>query len=82
MDQKRLFIADYLTRSFSIVDLCARYGISRPTGYKWSGRFVEQGYPGLKELSRRPENCPLRSGGFCGSWAQASGICVTARSRG
>jgi len=29
MDQKRLFIADYLTRSFTIVELCDRYGIGR-----------------------------------------------------
>jgi transposase InsO family protein len=61
MDQKRLFIADYLTRSFSIVELCSRYGISRPTGYKWIGRFLEHGYPGLQERSRRPADCPHRT---------------------
>ena len=42
MDQKRLFIADYLTRSFTIVELCERYGVSRPTGYKWIRRFLNQ----------------------------------------
>ena len=53
MDQKRLFIADYLTRSFTIVELCDRYGISRPTAYKWIRRFLNYGYTGLEELPRR-----------------------------
>ena len=58
MDQKRLFIADYLARSFTIAELCERYGVSRPTGYKWIARFVESGSAGLEELSRRPRHCP------------------------
>lgn len=58
MDQKRLFIADYLTGSFPIVELCHRYGISRPTGYKWTDRFLEDGHAGLEERSRRPASCP------------------------
>ena len=61
MDQKRLFIADYLSRSFSIVELCERYGISRPTAYKWIQRFMERGYTGLEELPRRPNRCPHRT---------------------
>ena len=61
MDQKRLLIADYLSRSFTIVELCERYGVSRPTGYKWIRRFVISGYPGLEELPRRPSRCPHRT---------------------
>ena len=61
MDHKHLFITDYLTRSFSVSELCARFGISRPTGYKWIGRFLEQGHPGLEELSRRALSCPHRT---------------------
>ena len=61
MDQKRLFIADYLTRSFTIVELCERYGVSRPTGYKWIDRFLNYGYAGLDELPRRPTRCPHRT---------------------
>ena len=61
MDQKRLFIADYLTRSFTIVDLCDRFGISRPTAYKWIQRFLNRGYEGLDELPRRPSRCPHRT---------------------
>src|SRR5262245_11074181 len=61
MDQKRLFVADYLTRSFTIVELCLRYGISRPTAYKWIQRFLNRGYQGLDELPRRPTRCPHRT---------------------
>ncbi len=57
MDQKRLFIQDYIKGSFTMAELCRRYGISRPTGYKWVKRFEEEGFPGLGERSRRPEGC-------------------------
>ena len=39
MDQKRLFIKDYLRDTFAMAELCRRYGISRPTGYKWIDRL-------------------------------------------
>lgn len=61
MDQKRLFVADYLSRSFTIVELCERYGVSRPTAYKWIRRFLDRGYSGLDELPRRPNRCPHRT---------------------
>jgi transposase InsO family protein len=35
-------------------ELCREYGISAKTGYKWRERFVQHGWAGLKELSRRP----------------------------
>jgi putative transposase len=54
MDQKRLFIRDYVRGSFTMAELCRRYGISRPTGYKWIERFESEGLPGLEERSRRP----------------------------
>ncbi len=57
MDQKRLFIRDYVRGSFTMAELCRRYGISRPSGYKWVDRFEAKGFPGLEERSRRPEGC-------------------------
>ena len=57
LDQKRLFIADHQRGSFSMAELCRRYGVSRPTGYKWLQRFEEEGPPGLRERSRRPRGC-------------------------
>jgi transposase InsO family protein len=34
-----------------VSDLCALYGISRKTGYKWIERYIEHGPDGLMELS-------------------------------
>jgi putative transposase len=39
-------------------ELCRAYGISTKTGYKWRERFLERGYQGLEELSRRPHSHP------------------------
>ena len=54
MQQKVLFIADYLRHTSSMAELCAYYGISRKTGYKWIQRFAQTGLDGLSERSRRP----------------------------
>jgi putative transposase len=39
-------------RGVSFSDLCASYGISRKTGYKWLGRWASDGASGLEERSR------------------------------
>lgn len=36
--------------------LCAEYGISAKTGYKWRERFIRQGLAGMREHSRRPRS--------------------------
>jgi hypothetical protein len=36
--------------------LCAAYGISRKSGYKWLGRYREFGPEGLHDLPRAPLN--------------------------
>ena len=61
MDQRRLFINDYRHSVFPFAELCARYGISRKTGYKWVSRFLGGGYPALEDMSRRPRNCSHRT---------------------
>ena len=58
MDQRMHFIADYLEDYFPFSDLCRRYGISRPTGYKWVQRYIDAGAAGLMAQSRRPVRCP------------------------
>ena len=58
MDQRRQFVADARRCVGSWTELCARYGISRKTGYKWLARAEAQGSTGLTELSRRPRACP------------------------
>jgi putative transposase len=58
MQQKTLFIADYLRGTRSITELCIEYRISRKTGYKWIDRYIRRGPQGLEEQSRRPRHSP------------------------
>lgn len=61
MDQKMLFIADWLRGSLSFTELCDLYGISPKTDYKWTEHYLAEGPPGLEDGSRRPANSPLRT---------------------
>lgn len=61
MDQRTLFIADYRRDLVSISALCARYGISRKTGYKWLQRYAEAGPASLADRSRRPAHSPTQT---------------------
>ena len=54
MDQRTQFVADFLRDTLSITELCALYGVSRKTGYKWIDRYLRAGQAGLEERSRRP----------------------------
>jgi transposase len=58
MDQKTQFIGDYLRETYSFTELCARFGVSRETGYELIGRYLERGPQGLEERSRRPHTSP------------------------
>jgi putative transposase len=58
MDQKVLFIADWLRQIACLSDLCERYGISRKTGYKWIRRYHQGGVEALEERSRKPLHSP------------------------
>lgn len=40
----------------NISQLCRRFNISRPTGYKWLRRWKQQGGEGLIDQSRKPHN--------------------------
>jgi transposase InsO family protein len=61
MDLKYQLVTDLNKEHFSITDLSQKYGISRPTVYKWLGRYEQLGIEGLKEQSRAPKNCPHRT---------------------
>src|SRR3954454_12606407 len=58
MDERVQFIADFLTSAFTMRDLCTRYNVSRPTGYKWVARYHADGPSGLRDRSRRPQASP------------------------
>lgn len=48
-----------ITLTWSIAELCRRYGISRRVGYKWLGRYEREGIQGLEDRSRAPLHHPL-----------------------
>jgi transposase InsO family protein len=45
----------------NVRDLCRRFAISSPTGYKWINRYKEEGSDGLKDRTRRPHTCPSKT---------------------
>jgi transposase InsO family protein len=58
MKERLRFVRDYESGQWEMAELCEHYGISRRVGYKWLKRFEEYGVEGLKDRSRRPQNCP------------------------
>jgi transposase InsO family protein len=52
MDQRRRFLSDWISHTMTRTALCALYGVSRESGYKWARRHS------VEELSRRPHNSP------------------------
>jgi len=54
------FVAEALSARSSFRALCARYGISEKTGYKWRARFLAEGPAGLVDRSHAPHTCPHR----------------------
>ncbi len=61
MDEKVLFLADYLRGSQRFTELCSAYGISRKTGYKWVSRYLEEGAEGLHDRCRKPKSHPQQT---------------------
>lgn len=57
-EQRRQFVSAYASGVWSMTELCARYGITRPTGYKWVARWEAEGDAGMAERSRVPRHCP------------------------
>jgi len=60
MEQRARFIHDDRLNVYTTTELCARYGISRKTGYKWLARFEEAGRAVLQDRSRASHACPHR----------------------
>ena len=56
MDEKRAFINEWRSGVWSMRALCAAFGISHTTGYKYLGRYLEEGPAGLEERSRAPHH--------------------------
>jgi len=61
MEEKIAFINEYRSGSWTMVELCHVFGISRTLGYKYLDRYESYGFPGLEEISRRPASSPSRT---------------------
>lgn len=55
------FVAEALGRRRSIAALCAQYGISEKTAYKWLARFRRGGPAALADGTHAPHACPHRT---------------------
>ncbi len=58
VEQRRAFVEEWQLGGDDFAELCRKYGVSRPTGYKWVRRFEAEGGGGLEDLSRAPHNSP------------------------
>lgn len=61
MDAKVAFILDWNSQKYQMTELCARYGVSRKTAYKWVNRYLEHGPDGLWERSHAPQRSANRT---------------------
>lgn len=61
LKERLAFVHDWASGQWSMAELCERYGVTRPTGYKWVARHVAEGPAGLTDRSRVPRGCPHRT---------------------
>ena len=61
MSQRHEFVLLASQPEANMRQLCQRFGISRPTGYKWLQRYASEGEAGLVDQSRRPHHSPNRT---------------------
>jgi len=54
MDERMRFVLAASEDEAVMSEVCAEFGISRQTGYKWLGRYRAEGALGLRERSRAP----------------------------
>jgi transposase InsO family protein len=55
------FVHQVVTLHSSVTDACAKFGVSRKTGYKWLGRYRREPKRPLLNQSRRPLGSPKRT---------------------
>ena len=60
-EQRTRFVVRASEAGRNLSQLCREFGISRPTGYRWLGRWKQAKTAGLEERSRRPQHSPQRT---------------------
>ncbi len=62
MDLRSRFVVEAEAGTASFSELCRRYGVSRPTGYRWVKRFrLVNSFQALVDRSSRPHSSPGRT---------------------
>lgn len=56
MSERLRFVTELRRRKSSFRSLCAAFGVSAKTGYKWLHQFETAGQAGLQDHSRRPKS--------------------------
>ena len=66
VDEERMqFVVRAVSGKEPMTALCREFGIARPTGYRWRGRYEQAGsFTALREQSRRPRHSPTRTEGW------------------
>lgn len=57
----RLILVERIAAGRPAAHVAAEMGISRPTAYKWWGRYLDEGEAGLHDRSSRPTRSPRRT---------------------
>ena len=60
-EQRVRFVVAASRREKPLGALCAEFGVSRPTGYRWLERYRALGVEGIAEHSRRPRRSPAQT---------------------
>ena len=60
VEERVRFARDADSGHWSMAELCDRYRVSRPTGYKWLARYRVGGAAALEDRSRAPQQSPQR----------------------
>ena len=68
VDERHRFVKAFLGGAYQMSELCALYGITRPTGYKWIQRFEDGGRFAMNDRSRAPHSCPHRMSDSLQTW--------------
>ncbi|MBV9852872.1 MAG: IS481 family transposase, partial [Armatimonadetes bacterium] len=58
MDQRAHFVALHQEGLYTMAELCARFAVSKKTGYKWLARYQQGGLDALKDQSRAHHGVP------------------------
>ena len=56
MEERLQFVEECKSQEWSMAEVCRRFQISRPTGYKWLARYDAEGLEGLRDRPHTPHH--------------------------